>query len=610
MAINNEEYLFEPSDPVVRLGSEAQLGGQDPRKTQIPASEIHADIKGEIQMHRDQPVYSEKESVIPNEGIETDDPELKNPESGTTWIKAFRAGEHVDSDGKKHTWDLRDLKMIAQQYNKVSDPDNPNRKIAPVVLGHPESNDAPASGWIDKVKTVGKDLWLKLRDLQPEFVDAVKAKRYGPRSISLYPDLNIRHIGFLGAKQPAVPGLIPYSFASNEKYTTYNFGENMEDINAMKQELTNMREESKFWKFFTKVVGLGKSYEELSRDFKEANDGSAPGSIMSQDKPTVETIDQKFPAGATMAEPIKDKKTISKIDHAKYAKSYASKGMEALCPAPSPVAGESGVDISAKLEEFSRLAMMHHCYAKDDGSDDDADKEWKSDNCNYSKMFSSIIKHSDSLLPAPVAITSGNYSKKEDKKDETKAPELNINHSEEVKVSENKAIAELRAEMAALKDTLAKQISFNEELKSKAERTVVSEYAEFIDKLVGTGQIMPKDVDLHIKNMKLRADYDKAQASDFAEGKIENQPDSQLQEYKEYLESLPKTMIFEELLVGKTPAPIPPANFVEEEIKKVQEKNPDFKYHEALDIVRIKHPKETADYIRSGFENIAGPFVR
>ena len=44
---------------------------------------------------------------------------------------------------------------------------------APVVIGHPKDN-APAFGWVEELKTDGKLLYAKFKQLVPEFIEAVK----------------------------------------------------------------------------------------------------------------------------------------------------------------------------------------------------------------------------------------------------------------------------------------------------------------------------------------------------------------------------------------------------------------------------------------------------
>lgn len=63
------------------------------------------------------------------------------------------------------------------------------------------------------LKAEGGKLLAKLKDLAPEFKDWVKRGLYKKVSIALYPDLGLRHVGFLGATPPAIKGLKQASFS-------------------------------------------------------------------------------------------------------------------------------------------------------------------------------------------------------------------------------------------------------------------------------------------------------------------------------------------------------------------------------------------------------------
>ncbi len=130
-------------------------------------------------------------------------------------VEVFRAGEHADSSGRRHTFAEADLDKIAAY--------DPAGHEAPLVIGHPEAN-APAYGWVARVYREGGSLKADFKDVAPEFADLVKAGRFKKRSISLYPDGSLRHVGFLGAVPPAIKGLKDVQFAEGEPQT-FEFGE-------------------------------------------------------------------------------------------------------------------------------------------------------------------------------------------------------------------------------------------------------------------------------------------------------------------------------------------------------------------------------------------------
>lgn len=134
------------------------------------------------------------------------------------WFEVFRAGKQTDSAGSTKEWTESDLDTIVAKYNAQS------AHEAPLVVGHPEHN-SPSFGWVEGLKREGKILYAKAKDIMPEFAELVRKGTYKKRSISLYPDMTLRHIGFLGGMPPAIKGLADIQFKSGEQATTYEFEE-------------------------------------------------------------------------------------------------------------------------------------------------------------------------------------------------------------------------------------------------------------------------------------------------------------------------------------------------------------------------------------------------
>lgn len=133
------------------------------------------------------------------------------------WCEIFRAGIHIDHSGKKITVTTADIDKIISNFNEK----NPD---VPLVIGHPEMN-SPAYGWVDKLKREGKTLLATFKDVSSEFAEWVNQGLYKTRSISLYEDNTLRHIGWLGAQPPAIKGLASYQFAENEEIKIFDFSE-------------------------------------------------------------------------------------------------------------------------------------------------------------------------------------------------------------------------------------------------------------------------------------------------------------------------------------------------------------------------------------------------
>ena len=128
------------------------------------------------------------------------------------WIDICRVGTWRDTAGREVAIDEGHLDRIVAAH-AGADP-------TPVVVGHPEV-DGPAFAWVDGLRRTGDRLQATLRDIAPAFREAVEAGRYAGRSIALQGD-TLRHLGFLGGRAPAVPGLAPTQFAG-EADTVINF---------------------------------------------------------------------------------------------------------------------------------------------------------------------------------------------------------------------------------------------------------------------------------------------------------------------------------------------------------------------------------------------------
>ncbi len=119
------------------------------------------------------------------------------------WIAIFKPGTHTDAAGIEKTWTEDDVKQMVNMYN--NQPED-KRHDAPIVKGHPKTDD-PAQGWVEKLKFEGGKLLAKLKQVDKNFVDEVRNGRYKKISVRLYPNNMLRHVGFLGAAPPAIKGL-------------------------------------------------------------------------------------------------------------------------------------------------------------------------------------------------------------------------------------------------------------------------------------------------------------------------------------------------------------------------------------------------------------------
>jgi hypothetical protein len=204
------------------------------------------------------------------------------------WVDAFKTGKHTDSAGNVREWTPEDLQKIATTYNETKD------RKAPVVIGHPQ-HDSPAYGWVDSLRIAGNKLQAKLTELNDGFVEALKAGAYKMRSISLYPNLNVRHLGFLGGAQPAIAGLAPFKFEDNDNATTYEFTQEDEMAEFTQEDVKSLKRENSFFK---KVFDLFKiDTQAVAADHVETATENKGAENMAETK-TVETPVVETPAVA------------------------------------------------------------------------------------------------------------------------------------------------------------------------------------------------------------------------------------------------------------------------------------------------------------------------
>ena len=135
------------------------------------------------------------------------------------WIPIFQGGHQTDSAGCVHDGDALIDKALATFDASKHEP--------PVVIGHPVEN-APAYGWVEGLKKQGDMLLAKFKQIEPSFADMVKRGLFKKRSAAFYPDGSLRHVGFLGAKPPAVKGLPDVAFVEVDAMT-FEFSSSDED---------------------------------------------------------------------------------------------------------------------------------------------------------------------------------------------------------------------------------------------------------------------------------------------------------------------------------------------------------------------------------------------
>lgn len=170
----------------------------------------------------------------------------------------FKTGQHTDSKGNTHNWTIEDLDKIVYQANNV-------HKDSPICVGHPQSN-SPAYGWLKDVQRIGNGLYCDFKDVQKEFIEAVKKGLFKNRSISLDKDLNIRHLAFLGGQAPAIKGLEQFCFEDDKDFQNIELTE-FSDIENKENE--REKEVEKLEEMQSQLTEKDKKIDELQKQLVE-----------------------------------------------------------------------------------------------------------------------------------------------------------------------------------------------------------------------------------------------------------------------------------------------------------------------------------------------------
>lgn len=146
------------------------------------------------------------------------------------WIEIARTGTFTDSAGREQTFTTGDLDAIARRYD-------PQKRDAPLCFGHPQSDKAPALGWVERLKSEGGRLYASFSHVPDEVRELVARGRYRHVSMSLMPDrVSLRHVALLGAAQPAIDGLAAVEFTDGTETITVDFAATIKGDDSMTTE--------------------------------------------------------------------------------------------------------------------------------------------------------------------------------------------------------------------------------------------------------------------------------------------------------------------------------------------------------------------------------------
>lgn len=143
----------------------------------------------------------------------------------TVDIHMFTAGDQISSTGQKISFSPDDLNQVVETYH-------PQQHEAPLIVGHDQDDATPSLGWVKKVWRKGKELWGKI-ELTPKAEQLIEDGVFKKVSSSFYlPEaetnpypgkLSLRHLALVTI--PAVKGLAAFS-EDDEGVITVELSEN------------------------------------------------------------------------------------------------------------------------------------------------------------------------------------------------------------------------------------------------------------------------------------------------------------------------------------------------------------------------------------------------
>lgn len=147
-------------------------------------------------------------------------------------LEIFKPGTFESMEGQTLNFTAEDVAATVAAYD-------PALHKAPFVIGHPKTDD-PAYGWAASLSLSDDGVVLaEPEQVHAEFAEGVNNGNYPKISTSFWPPEHSanpvpgvwypRHIGFLGGAAPAVKGLRPASFSSDDDgVVTVSFSETLQ----------------------------------------------------------------------------------------------------------------------------------------------------------------------------------------------------------------------------------------------------------------------------------------------------------------------------------------------------------------------------------------------
>jgi len=137
----------------------------------------------------------------------------------TKRIHIFKSGKHTSMEGAAISFSDEIVSQVADNYD-------PQVSEAPLVIGHPKTEDE-AYGWVKSVQFEDGGLFAEADQIDPAFSEMVTQGKFKKVSACFFAPKSpnnptpgafyLRHVGFLGAAVPAVKGLQQVQFSDAEE---------------------------------------------------------------------------------------------------------------------------------------------------------------------------------------------------------------------------------------------------------------------------------------------------------------------------------------------------------------------------------------------------------
>lgn len=273
------------------------------------------------------------------------------------WIEICKTGTFTAKNGETVTITGQDINNIVSGFNSA-------QTDVPLVFGHPEDNH-PAFGWVEKLERAGDILKAKFKQVPQAVKDLVAAGHYKKVSVSLSADKTIlRHVGLLGAVQPAVPGLAAVKFVAGQTDLTLNFSNpKQEDNDVEKAELERKLAQEKTAREKAEADVRAEKEKAVAAESKAT---AAQKELSQSRKKAVETqVDARINKLVGVKIQAKDKPLVKKI-----ALALGEAGQEIEL---SDGAGKKGLEehLFDFLSGLPDLGLLHE-FSAPDGQDKDA----------------------------------------------------------------------------------------------------------------------------------------------------------------------------------------------------------------------------------------------